>query len=79
MIKTLTFASMHFSIAFGVTYLLTGDIVVGGLVAIVEPAVNTVAFFFHEKVWNRVTARRQQAAESEASSRNAMSGAALAG
>ncbi|AVV33477.1 DUF2061 domain-containing protein [Cobetia amphilecti] len=79
MIKTLTFASMHFSIAFGVTYLLTGDIVVGGLVAIVEPAVNTVAFFFHEKVWNRVTARRQQAAESEANSRNAMSGAALAG
>ncbi|MBE2168367.1 MULTISPECIES: DUF2061 domain-containing protein [Cobetia] len=78
MIKTLTFASMHFSIAFGVTYLLTGDIVVGGLVAIVEPAVNTVAFFFHEKVWNRVTARRQQAAESEANSRNAMSGAALA-
>ncbi|WP_324691795.1 DUF2061 domain-containing protein [Cobetia sp. D5] len=79
MIKTLTFASMHFSIAFGVTYLLTGDIVVGGLVAIVEPAVNTVAFFFHEKVWSRVTARRQQAAESEANSRNAMSGAALAG
>ncbi|MFP5299740.1 DUF2061 domain-containing protein [Cobetia sp. SIMBA_158] len=79
MIKTLTFASMHFSIAFGVTYLLTGDIVVGGLVAIVEPAVNTVAFFFHEKIWNRVTARRQQAAESEANSRNAMSGAALAG
>ncbi|MDH2297945.1 MULTISPECIES: DUF2061 domain-containing protein [Cobetia] len=79
MIKTLTFASMHFSIAFGVTYLLTGDIVVGGLVAIVEPAVNTVAFFFHEKVWNRVTARRQQAAKSEANSRNAMSGAALAG
>ena len=79
MIKTLTFASMHFSIAFGVTYQLTGDIVVGGLVAIVEPAVNTVAFFFHEKVWNRVTARRQQAAESEANSRNAMSGAALAG
>ncbi|BBO55492.1 MAG: hypothetical protein CL810_12680 [Cobetia sp.] len=79
MIKTLTFASMHFSIAFGVTYLLTGDIVVGGLVAIVEPAVNTVAFFFHEKVWNRVTARRQQAAEQQANSRNAMSGAALAG
>ncbi|MCO7232162.1 MULTISPECIES: DUF2061 domain-containing protein [unclassified Cobetia] len=79
MIKTLTFASMHFSIAFGVTYLLTGDIVVGGLVAIVEPAVNTVAFFFHEKVWNRVTARRQQAAEREADSRNPMSGAALAG
>ncbi|GED42232.1 DUF2061 domain-containing protein [Cobetia marina] len=78
MIKTLTFASMHFSIAFGVTYLLTGDIVVGGLVAIVEPAVNTVAFFFHEKVWNRVTARRQQAAEQQGSRPSGMNGAVLA-
>ncbi|OYW94437.1 MAG: hypothetical protein B7Z18_05005, partial [Alishewanella sp. 32-51-5] len=41
MIKTITFAMMHFSIAFGVTYLITGDLVLGGLVAIIEPAVNT--------------------------------------
>lgn len=54
MIKTATFAVMHFSIAFGVTWALTGDIVVGGLVALVEPAVNTVAFYFHEKVWKRI-------------------------
>lgn len=54
MTKTLTFAVMHFSIAFGVAYLITGSLLVGGLVAIVEPAINTVAFYFHEKIWNRI-------------------------
>ena len=54
MIKTVTFAMMHFAIAFTVTYFLTGSFLIGGLVAIVEPAVNTVAFYFHEKVWRKV-------------------------
>jgi uncharacterized membrane protein len=52
MIKTLTFAVMHFCVAFTVAYTLTGDLLVGGLVAIVEPAINTVAFYFHEMAWN---------------------------
>ena len=54
MVKTVTFAMMHFAIAFTVTYFLTGSFLIGGLVAIVEPAVNTVAFYFHEKVWRKV-------------------------
>ncbi len=53
MIKTMSFAAMHFTVAFGVAYALTGDVVVGGAVALVEPAVNTVAYYFHEKVWAR--------------------------
>jgi uncharacterized membrane protein len=54
MIKTMRFAVMHFSVAFGVTYALRGDLVVGGLVALVEPAVNMVAYYFHEKLRDRV-------------------------
>lgn len=54
MIKTMSFAAMHFSVAFGVTYALTGDLVIGGLVALVEPAVNTVGYYFHEKLWDRI-------------------------
>ena len=60
MTKTITFAIMHFSVAFGVTYALTGDIVVGSAVALVEPAVNTVAYYLHERVWERI--RRYRAA-----------------
>lgn len=53
MTKTITFAIMHFSIAFAVTYIITGSFVLGGLVALVEPAVNTVGYVVHEKVWQR--------------------------
>ncbi|SDR75632.1 Uncharacterized membrane protein [Halopseudomonas sabulinigri] len=59
MLKTITFACMHFSIAFGVVYLMTGSVLIGGAVALVEPAVNTIAFYFHEKVWQRVERRKQ--------------------
>ncbi|TYC57215.1 DUF2061 domain-containing protein [Marinobacter sp. BW6] len=56
LIKTVTFALTHFTVAFTVAYLLTGDLLIGSLIAMVEPAINTVAYFFHEKIW----ARRQR-------------------
>lgn len=59
MIKTTTFGVMHFSIAFGVAYLLTGDVVLGGALALIEPAVNTVAFYFHDRLWQRIERRRK--------------------
>lgn len=58
MAKTLSFAALHFSVAFGVGWALTGSVAVGGALAVVEPACNTVAYYFHEKVWKRIEARR---------------------
>lgn len=57
--KTVTFAMTHFTVAFTVAYLLTGDILIGSLIAMVEPAINTVAYFFHEKIWARRQKRHQ--------------------
>ena len=51
MAKTISFAILHFGVAFTVGYLLTGSAVVGGLLAVIEPACNTVVFYFHEKAW----------------------------
>lgn len=53
--KTITFAIMHFSIAFSVAYLLTGDMLVGGLIALVEPAINTIGYVIHERLWQQNT------------------------
>ncbi|WP_323753187.1 DUF2061 domain-containing protein [Marinobacter sp.] len=55
LLKTITFAVTHFTVAFSVAYMLTGDLLIGGLIAMVEPAINTVAYFFHEKIWARHT------------------------
>jgi uncharacterized membrane protein len=56
--KTATFAIVHMIVAFSVAYAMTGSVAVGGAVALVEPALNTVAYFFHEKVWERMRLRR---------------------
>lgn len=61
MSKTLSFAALHFTVAFSVGWLLTGNWLVGGVIALVEPACNTVVFHFHEKVWKRIEARRTAA------------------
>ena len=50
--KTLSFAAVHMAVAFAVGYALTGSVAVGGALALVEPLVNTVAFYFHELAWN---------------------------
>lgn len=55
--KTLSFAVLHMSVAFSVVYLMTGNAMAGGAVALIEPACNTVAYHFHEKVWARRSAR----------------------
>lgn len=51
--KTASFAILHMATAFAVAWALTGSVFVGGAVALVEPAVNTVVYFFHEKLWQR--------------------------
>ena len=54
MTKTMSFAAVHFTVAFTVGYAMTGSVLVGGAIALVEPAINTVAYHLHERVWQRI-------------------------
>ncbi len=63
MLKTLTFALVHVSVAFTVVYAMTGNAWAGGLVALIEPACNTLAYHFHEKIWDAIRQRRQSVGE----------------
>ena len=49
--KTLSYLAVHLTIGFSVAYAFTGSIEIAGGLAIIEPMVNAVAFFFHEKIW----------------------------
>lgn len=60
MTKTFSFALLHFTVAFLLGWLFTGSLLVGGALALVEPACNTVVFHFHEKVWKRIERRRAE-------------------
>ncbi len=53
LIKTFTYLSIHLTVGFSVAYLMTGSIQIAGGIALIEPCINAVAFFFHEKAWKR--------------------------
>ncbi len=61
--KIATYGTMHLGVAFSVAWALTGDLAVAGAIAMVEPAVQTVAYALHERAWQRrVQARGPDAA-----------------
>ena len=70
MAKTLTFAAVHMSVAFGVGYAMTGSLAVGGALALVEPLVNTVDYFFHEKAWAFFGSRAHETTRDHASKKS---------
>jgi uncharacterized membrane protein len=51
--KTLSFLALHLIVGFSVAYLFTGSLALAGGIALVEPLVNAVVFFFHERAWER--------------------------
>lgn len=70
-LKTLTYASMHLTVAVAVAYALTRDWRVALAVGIVEPLVQTVAFNIHERLWSRADRARDRARADQALVSNA--------
>jgi uncharacterized membrane protein len=58
--KTLSYYVMHITVAMLVGYFVTGSILMALTLSLLEPTVQAVAFFFHEKVWNKKTNTQQQ-------------------
>jgi uncharacterized membrane protein len=50
--KTLSFLGLHLMVGFTVAFLFTGSVALAGGIALVEPLVNALVFFFHERAWN---------------------------
>lgn len=63
LVKTLTYLSIHLTVGFSVAYALTGSVSIAGGIALIEPCINAVAFFFHEKAWQRRDRRAGGAAQ----------------
>jgi len=59
--KTVTYGLMHVVVAVTLAYLITRNITMALSIGLIEPAVQTVCFFCHEKGWikaNGYLARR---------------------
>ena len=52
--KTATYSVMHMVIAFAVALALSGNWKLALSISLIEPAIQTVAYFLHERAWARV-------------------------
>jgi len=49
--KTISFLGLHLVVGFAVAFAFTGSFALASGIALVEPCVNAVVFFFHERAW----------------------------
>ena len=56
-LKTASYSAMHFVVAIAVTFAITGDWRAALAVGLIEPAVQTVAFLVHDRLWARAEQR----------------------
>lgn len=58
-LKTLTYSLMHFTVAISVAFALTGSWKAALAIGMIEPLVQTAAYAFHERVWERLGSARR--------------------
>jgi uncharacterized membrane protein len=52
--KTTSYATMHFVVAAAVAYAITGDWRAALAISLIEPLVQTLAYAWHERLWERI-------------------------
>jgi len=62
LMKTGSYYVIHIGVAAMVAYAVTGNLWASLTLSLLEPTVQAVAFFFHEKAWDRAAQRKAQAA-----------------
>ena len=62
LMKTGSYYLIHICVAAMVAYAVTGNLWASLTLSLLEPTVQAVAFFFHEKAWDRAARRKAAAA-----------------
>lgn len=65
--KTASYYVIHVCVAAMVAYAVTGNLWASLTLSLLEPTVQAVAFFFHEKAWERAARRRSTQANRSSS------------
>lgn len=53
-VKTLSWRLTGSAATFGITYLISGNIQIAGSVAVVQIVANTLLYYAHERIWNKI-------------------------
>ena len=54
LIKTISWRITGSSATFLIAYLISGDLNVSGTIAVIQLTANTILYYVHERVWNKI-------------------------
>jgi len=54
LIKTISWRITGSGATFGISYLISGNFIIAGSIAGIQLISNTILYFVHERVWNRI-------------------------
>ena len=54
LVKTASWRITGSTATFAISYAVLGDVAVSGTIAIIQLTFNTLLYFVHERVWNRI-------------------------
>jgi len=55
LVKTISWRITGSGATFGISYLISGDFVIAGSIASIQLVSNTILYFIHERIWNKIT------------------------
>ena len=59
--KTASYYVTHMTVAAAVAYAVTGSWVAAVTLSLLEPTVQTIVYFFHERIWSRYEHKQTRA------------------
>lgn len=58
LVKTISWRLTGSSATFLISYLISGNVLVSSTIAIVQLICNTILYFIHERIWNKINWQR---------------------
>jgi uncharacterized membrane protein len=55
LLKTISWRILGTSITFGISWVVTGNFTIAGSIALIQLFFNTIFYFIHERIWNRIS------------------------
>jgi len=54
LVKTVSWRITGSSATFAIAYLMTGDFAVAGVIGVAQMISNTILYYVHERIWNKI-------------------------
>jgi uncharacterized membrane protein len=64
-VKTITWRVTGTSATFLIAYIMIGNLSIAGTIGVIQLVFNTILYYFHERIWNRISFGKSSTKESK--------------